>query len=537
MQNLPIGIQSFKGLREDGYLYVDKTEVIYRLVTEAKVYFLSRPRRFGKSLLCSTLKAYFEGDRELFKGLAIENLETEWQAYPVLYFDFNGQLYNDGLGLNRALDSHLRDAEVLYCNGELPENIAQDYAERFRRVIIAAHQKTGKRVVVIVDEYDKPLLESLDNSEAQEQSRALFKGFFGNLKKLDEHLKFVFFTGVTKFSKVSIFSDLNHLRDISLEPDYETICGISADELSANFTERVQDMAKYNNVTCDECFALLKKNYDGYHFSRRMTDMYNPFSILRALASREFFFYWFSTGTPTFLVKRLTAINNAFDFKRLTDGVSTSVSEITDYRPDNTNIVPLLYQSGYLTIKAYNARRWSFTLAYPNEEVKYGMLNSLAPEITHNSNPKNLLNDMQDALDAKDIDSMMLILKSVYASLPYIKPVYREDMDEEDQQDVLNKYIERDFQNVIYIFFLLMGQPTYSEVQNNLGRADCIVETDNYVYLFEFKVESTAEEALAQIKTHEYATRYAADRRELICVGVNFGRCKRNITEWKVEGA
>ena len=535
MQNLPIGIQSFKGLREDGYLYVDKTEVIYRLVTEAKVYFLSRPRRFGKSLLCSTLKAYFEGDRELFKGLAIENLETEWQAYPVLYFDFNGQLYNDGLGLNRALDSHLRDAEVLYCNGELPENIAQDYAERFRRVIIAAHQKTGKRVVVIVDEYDKPLLESLDNSEAQEQSRALFKGFFGNLKKLDEHLKFVFFTGVTKFSKVSIFSDLNHLRDISLEPDYETICGISADELSANFTERVQDMAKYNNVTCDECFALLKKNYDGYHFSRRMTDMYNPFSILRALASREFDFYWFSTGTPTFLVKRLTSVKNEFDFKRLTKGVSTSIGEITDYRPENTNIIPLLYQSGYLTIKAYNARRGSFTLAYPNEEVKYGMLNSLASEITPNSNPKDLLNDMQDALDAKDVDSMMLVLKSVYASLPYIKPVYREDMDEEDRQDVLNKYIERDFQNVIYIFFLLMGQPTYSEVQNNLGRADCIVETDKYVYLFEFKVESSADEALAQIKAHEYATRYAADRREVICVGVNFGRRKRNITEWKVE--
>ena len=536
MQKLPIGIQSFKCLREDGYLYVDKTEVIYRLVTEAKVYFLSRPRRFGKSLLCSTLKAYFEGDRELFRGLAIEKLETQWQAYPVLYFDFNGQVYNDGLGLKRALDSHLRDAEALYCNCELPENIAQDYAERFRRVIIAAHQQTGKRVVVIVDEYDKPLLESLENSEAQEQSRALFKGFFGNLKKLDEHLKFVFFTGVTKFSKVSIFSDLNQLKDISLNDNYETICGISADELTANFAERIRDMANHNKLTVDECLALLKKNYDGYHFSERMTDIYNPFSILNALVDSKFNYYWFSTGTPTFLVKRLTAINNAFDFKRLTDGVSTSVAEITDYRPDNTNIIPLLYQSGYLTIKAYNARRGSFTLAYPNEEVKYGMLNSLAPEISPNSNPKDLLNDMQDALDAKDVDAMMLVLKSVYASLPYIKPVYREDMDEEDRQDVLNKYIERDFQNVIYIFFLLMGQPTYSEVQNNLGRADCIVETDKYVYLFEFKVESSAEEALAQIKAHEYATRYAADRREVICVGVNFGRRKRNITEWKVEG-
>ena len=533
MQKLPIGIQNFKGLREDGYLYVDKTEVVYRLVGEAKAYFLSRPRRFGKSLLCSTLQAYFEGRKDLFEGLAIEKLETQWQAYPVLYFDFNGEKYGSIDNLELMLSRHLMQWEEVY-GCKYPD---ETVSGRFYNLIIRIHEQTGKRVVVIVDEYDKPLLESLDNSEAQEQSRAVFKGFFGNLKKLDEHLKFVFFTGVTKFSKVSIFSDLNQLHDISLEPAYETICGISAEELTANFTERIRNLANFNKLTFDECLALLKKNYDGYHFSERMTDMYNPFSILSVLSSLTFRFFWFSTGTPTFLVKRLASIRNEFDFKRLTDGVSTSVSEITDYRPDNTNIVPLLYQSGYLTIKAYNARRWSFTLAYPNEEVKYGMLNSLAPEITHNSNPKNLLNDMQDALDAKDIDSMMLILKSVYASLPYIKPVYREDMDEEDQQDVLNKYIERDFQNVIYIFFLLMGQPTYSEVQNNLGRADCIVETDNYVYLFEFKVESTAEEALAQIKTHEYATRYAADRRELICVGVNFGRCKRNITEWKVEGA
>ena len=533
MQKLPIGIQNFKGLREDGYLYVDKTEVVYRLVGEAKAYFLSRPRRFGKSLLCSTLQAYFEGRKDLFEGLAIEKLETQWQAYPVLYFDFNGEKYGSIDNLELMLSRHLMQwEEVFGC--KYPD---ETVSGRFYNLIIRIHEQTGKRVVVIVDEYDKPLLESLDNSEAQEQSRALFKGFFGNLKKLDEHLKFVFFTGVTKFSKVSIFSDLNQLHDISLEPAYETICGISAEELTANFTERIRNLANFNKLTFDECLALLKKNYDGYHFSERMTDMYNPFSILSVLSSLTFRFFWFSTGTPTFLVKRLASIRNEFDFKRLTDGVSTSVSEITDYRPDNTNIVPLLYQSGYLTIKAYNARRWSFTLAYPNEEVKYGMLNSLAPEITHNSNPKNLLNDMQDALDAKDIDSMMLILKSVYASLPYIKPVYREDMDEEDRQDVLNKYIERDFQNVIYIFFLLMGQPTYSEVQNNLGRADCIVETDNYVYLFEFKVESTAEEALAQIKTHEYATRYAADRREVICVGVNFGRRKRNITEWKVEGA
>ena len=530
MQKLPIGIQNFRKLREEGCLYVDKTEAIYRLVNDATVYFLSRPRRFGKSLLCSTLQAYFEGRKELFEGLAIEKLETEWQAYPVLYFDFNGEKYGSIDNLELMLSRHLMQWEEVY-GCKYPD---ETVSGRFYNLVVSIHEQTGKRVVVIVDEYDKPLLESLDNSEAQEQSRALFKGFFGNLKKLDEHLKFVFFTGVTKFSKVSIFSDLNQLCDISLDSRYETICGISADELMANFTKRVQNMAEYNNVSCDECFALLKKNYDGYHFSRRMTDMYNPFSILRALASREFDLYWFSTGTPTFLVKRLASVKNEFDFKRLTEGVSSSIGEITDYRPDNTNIIPLLYQTGYLTIKDYDRAAQVFTLAYPNEEVKYGMLNSLAPAVTDRGDTTNSLVDMRKALNSKDVDAMMLVLKSVYASLPYIKPVYREDMDEEDRQDVLNKYIERDFQNVIYIFFLLMGQPTYSEVQNNLGRADCIVETDKYVYLFEFKVESSADEALTQIRRHEYATRYAADRREVICVGVNFGRRKRNITEWMV---
>ena len=531
MQKLPIGIQSFKKLREEGCLYVDKTEVVYRLVGEAKAYFLSRPRRFGKSLLCSTLQAYFEGRKELFEGLAIERLETEWQAYPVLYFDFNGERYGSVDNLELMLSRHLTQWEEVY-GCKYPD---ETVSGRFYNLIIRIHEQTGKRVVVIVDEYDKPLLESLDNSEAQEQSRALFKGFFGNLKKLDEHLKFVFFTGVTKFSKVSIFSDLNQLHDISLEPAYESICGITAGELTANFADRIQDMADENKETYDECLALLKKNYDGYHFSRQMTDIYNPFSILRALSTKEFSFYWFSTGTPTLLVKRLAAVGSALDFKRLTQGVSVSIGDITDYRPENPNLIPLLYQTGYLTIKQFDMAAQVLTLAYPNSEVKYGMLNSLAPEVTDTADTTSPLVDMRKALNVKDVDAMMLILKSVYASLPYIKPVYREDMDEEDRQDVLNKYIERDFQNVIYLFFLLMGQPTYSEVQNNLGRADCIVETANYVYLFEFKVEASADEALAQIRKHEYATRYASDPREVICVGVNFGRRKRNITEWKVE--
>ncbi len=363
MQKLPIGIQTFKGLREDGYLYVDKTEVIYNLVQEAKVYFLSRPRRFGKSLLCSTLKAYFEGNKELFKGLAIEKLETEWTAYPVLYFDFNGEKYNSAEYLEKMLDRHISQWEEIYGCVNPNETISG----RFYNIVIRAHEQMGKRVVVIVDEYDKPLLETFDNDTVIEQSRTLFKGFFGNLKKLDEHLKFVFFTGVTKFSKVSIFSDLNQLFDISLDMRYETICGISKDELLRDFTEHITAMAEHNKISYDECVALLKKYYDGYHFSENMTDMFNPFSILNALASKTFKFFWFATGTPTFLVKRLNAIENEIDFKELSKGVSVTIGEITDYRPDNPNIIPLLYQSGYLTIRDFDALSQIYVLTYPNK--------------------------------------------------------------------------------------------------------------------------------------------------------------------------
>ena len=542
MQRLPIGIQSFEGLRRDGFLYVDKTALIYELVNDVTAYFLSRPRRFGKSLLCSTLKAYFEGKKELFKGLAIENLEKDWEVWPVLYFDFNGQVYGDGTGLRAMLNDHLSRWEEVYGISSPSDFFAMSIdaqnsslAGRFYNVVLKAHEQTGKRVVVIVDEYNKPLLETFDDPVIIERSRALFKGFFGNLKRLDEHLKFVFFTGVTKFSKVFIFSDLNQLYDISLLPKYEAICGISKDELLSCFPDRIQAMADRYKISYDECVTLLKKYYDGYHFSDQLTEMFNPFSILNALNNSRIDFYWFATGTPTFLVKRLASVNNDFDFKELSDGVSVTIGEITDYRPDNPNIIPLLYQAGYLTIREFDSLSQIFTLAYPNEEVKYGMLNSLAPEVTDRSDTTISLVKMRKALNNKDVDQMMLILKSVYASLPYIKPAYRDDMDEEDRQDVLNRYIERDFQNVLYVFFLLMGQPTYSEVQNALGRTDCIVETDNYVYLFEFKVESSADEALSQIKSHEYAARYAADRRQVICVGVNFGRKKRNITDWKCE--
>ena len=366
MRKLPIGIQDFEKLREDGYIYVDKTATIYNLVQTSSPYFLSRPRRFGKSLLITTLEAYFLGKKEVFKGLAIEKLEKDWISYPVLHFDFNGQNYSDPNGLNEIIAAHLREWEKRYACPKQSES----FGVRLADIVKTAREKTGEKVVVLVDEYDKPLLETLTLSEEQiEQNRATFKGMFGQLKSLDKYLRFVLFTGVTKFSKVSIFSDLNQLQDISMHPQYAEICGITQSELEATFSPEIDAMAKANKMTREECLAKLKRYYDGYKFSENCENIYNPFSLINAFSAQKFGKFWFGTGTPTFLVKRLNEIG--FNPKQFSDGtLYASEDEITDYRPDNPDIVPLLYQSGYLTIKGYDERRERFVLEYPNDEVK-----------------------------------------------------------------------------------------------------------------------------------------------------------------------
>ncbi len=516
IRKLPIGIQSFEKLRFGEHLYVDKTEFIYRLATEGSTYFLSRPRRFGKSLLLSTMKAYFEGKKELFTGLKISELEKDWIKYPVFYFDFNGKKYDSANSLKEVLNFHLEKWEAIYGN----EKKDLSLEERFKYLLEAAHKKTGLGVVVLVDEYDKSLLES--DSEALEKSKKLFKGFFGNLKSCDEHLKFTFITGVTKFSKVSIFSDLNQLRDISLDENFASICGITESELESTFKPEITAMAQKQSLSYTECLAELKKMYDGYHFYQNVEGVYNPFSLINALAAKDFKCYWFETGTPTFLIQKLKDTNyNPKVFT--TDQVPIDADTITDYRSESNDPLPLFYQTGYLTIKGYDREIREYYLGYPNNEVRYGFIKSLVPLFFHSEDNVNLLaiGTFLKDLRAGRIEEVLLRFKSLFARLPY-------------SNNTEDTVIEQNFQNVIYIVFILLGQFAGVEEHYSFGRADCVLQTADYVYIFEFKRDKSADEALKQIEEKKYAEPFLSDKRKILKVGVNFSSKERNINEWKV---
>lgn len=378
-RKLPIGIQGFEKLRTDGFLYVDKTEYVYRLVHNNVPYFLSRPRRFGKSLLLSTLKAYWEGKKELFSGLAIEKLEADhsdaWQPYPVFYFDFNGDNYQ-ATAIETVLDGMLRDWEDRY-GGQYRNRTLGD---RFQKLLEMAAAQTGRRCVVLVDEYGKPLLDTLDSPELHRHIKDVLKGFFSRLKAADESIQFIFITGVSKFHKVSIFSDLNQLMDISLTADYAAICGITENELRKCFEPEVVALAGRQGLSVEECLHRLKKQYDGYHFAYPSEGVYNPFSLFGSFFDKDFGSYWFETGTPTFLVKRLK--ETSFDVRRFTDmTIYAGEAALKDYTGDALDPVPLLYQTGYLTIADYDRAYREYTLAFPNEEVKYGFTEGLIPMV------------------------------------------------------------------------------------------------------------------------------------------------------------
>ncbi|WP_296329779.1 ATP-binding protein [uncultured Treponema sp.] len=522
-RKLPIGIQDFEKLRSEGFVYVDKTEFVYNLAQSGLPYFLSRPRRFGKSLFISTLEAYFLGKKELFEGLWIYDEEEKsanpWQVYPVLKFSLASGEFTSENGLRSSLTDNLKRFEEKY---GLPSD-ENDLVSRFKNALKNACEKTGKKVVVLVDEYDTPLLKNISENEEQEKAnRALYKGFFATLKDYDAYLRFVFFTGVTKFSKVSIFSDLNQLQDITLDSRFDSICGITQEELESNFVPEIKALADKFGLTKDECLAELKKRYDGYHFTNNLIDIYNPFSLINAFSKRDFGNYWFESGTPTFLVKKLDAIN--FDARKFEETVKVSEAEIKDYRPENENPVPLLYQSGYLTIKSFNQKQRSYKLGFPNEEVKYGFLNALAPaylKVDNNSSYFNV-DILDDAVEEGDSDGMRDWFTSLFALLPYPTS---------GDTEVLT---EQNFQNVIYLSLLILGKYVRTEVHTAKGRADCVIETDNFVYVFEFKKDVSAKEALAQIEEQGYAKPYESDKRKLFKIGVNFSSKDRNITEWEV---
>jgi len=514
-RKLPIGIQTFSDIRTQGYLYVDKTALVWQIANSGKPYFLSRPRRFGKSLLLSTFEAYFEGRKDLFEGLAIEQLEEKWEKHPVLHLDLNARKYERPEDLVAMLNQYLEKWEDRFGDekkGRAPE-------ERFEYVIRRAYEQTGKGVVVLVDEYDKPLLQCLHNEELLEAYRSMLKAFYGVLKSADKYLRFAFLTGVTKFSQVSVFSDLNQLNDISLDYDSGTLCGITHEELVNTFSPEIEMLAKANGLSNEEAIEQMTQQYDGYHFHPYADGVYNPFSVLNAFYKKEFGNYWFQTGTPTFLVKSL--LKSDYDLRTLMDGVETPAINFSEYRADTDNPIPLIYQSGYLTIKEYDKRFKIYKLGFPNDEVRYGFLNFLVPFYTPITDDKKnfYIGQFIKELEQGEVDAFMKRFEAFFADFPY----------------ELNDKTERHYQVVVYLIFKLMGQFTQAEVRSAKGRADAIVQTPKYIYVFEFKLNGTAEDALQQINDKGYAVPFQADGRQVVKVGVEFSAEARNVSRWLVD--
>ena len=515
----PIGIQSFERIIEDGYVYIDKTDMIYSLTHGGSIYFLSRPRRFGKSLLVSTLKNYYLGHKELFKGLKIDSLEKDWNVHPVFHVDFNGANFTQAGVLETMLDDYVDKWEKQYGIHTDPE---LGVGLRFRDILCAVHEQTGRRAVVLIDEYDKPILDVLDTDYGlEDRHRNVLKGFYSVFKVADSHLQFVLLTGVTKFSQVSVFSGFNQPKDISMDARYETLCGITQEELDSYFVEPVSAMAARNRCSFEEMKSLLKLKYDGYHFSDNMTDVYNPFSLLNALDSLRLQDYWFSSGTPTYLIRLLAHFKE--NMNELT-GKYYRQEEFIDYKADVERPLPMIYQSGYLTIKDYDMRRNRFLLDFPNNEVKNGFLTALvAAYLQPRKQLSNWIDDVVDALEAGETDTLCTLFTSFLASIPY---TMRRKEDETEK--------ERYFQYTFYLIMRLISVYTvYVEKIQSQGRVDCIVETPQYIYIFEFKLDGTADEALQQIEDKGYAREYATDSRKLFRIGAVFSSETGTIGEWK----
>ena len=531
-RKLPLGVQSFKDLREKGFLYVDKTEYLFRLANSSKVYFLSRPRRFGKSLFLSTLAAYFRGQKELFKDLYLEKAEEEqaaqenrtpWQVYPVLYLDFNTGQYELSGALDETLSYFLDTEEPKY---DLQKD-GLSHAKRFTSLIKAAYQKTGKQVVILVDEYDKPLLQTMGiNEELNEHYRNTLKAFYSVIKTCDEYIRFAFLTGVTKFSKISIFSDLNNLKDISLHEAYSGICGITQKELEVNFQPEIQALAEKQKFDYSLALAALKQWYDGYLFHPAGEGMYNPYSILNAFDDKELKSYWFSTGTPTFLVNFLKEAH--YYIPDLDGNVELDEEGLQTYRAVAQDALPILFQAGYLTIKKYISDLRLYQLGFPNDEVRYGFLHNLLPaysDVPFGQTGVWVGRFVQD-IRKGNVDEFMERMQAIIASIPY-----------DNFTDKNLKLREQNYQTAVYLVFALMGQFVQTEVYCSTGRADCVVKTADTVYIFEFKLSDngSAEEALAQIKKNGYAEQYKADGKKIVLIGAGFDEEKRTIKEWKAE--
>ena len=513
----PLSLQSFEDLRKRNYIYVDKTQYLYTLVNQGKSYFLARPRRFGKSLLCNTLRAYFEGKKELFEGLKIYQWEKEWTKYPVFYLDFVSDDYSVKGTLKGAILDTLETFEA--DNGIVADN-KKTLAKRFESDLRAVYEKTGRQTVVIVDEYDNPLINSTD----LDADKGIYRGFFSVLKSADRYLRFVFLTGVTKFAKTTVFSGNNQPVDISLDASYSAICGITHSELTDYFSKEIQAFADDRGISFDDMLLLLKKWYDCYLFHEKGIKVFNPVSLFTALKSKDLQNYWYGTGTPTVLMKRIK--NSTFDISTLKNDVEYSKDELKDYKDDEfaTELVPLLYYTGYLTIKEYIDEERLYILGFPNYEVESSFTKSLAKEFYGPSESPTGFSYAKFLKDFRnnDIESVMERLKTLYCALPYANNP--------------NVYlIERDFQNVIYLVFSILGEFIISEPHFSKGRADVILINKDYVYVFEFKIDQDAQTALDQINLKNYAGRYKMEGKKIFKIGANFSSKEKNLTEWIVE--
>ena len=509
----PIGIQTFEKLRKEGFLYIDKTALIFRLVNEGMYYFLSRPRRFGKSLLISTLEAFFSGRKDLFEGLAIGNLETKWQNYPILHLDLNSKDFTQENHLTIELDQQLTRWERKYhcdfSSNRLPE-------DRLKTIIEAAYNMTGKQVVILVDEYDKPLLQTIDDDLMQDKNRRILKAFYSVLKTQDRYIRFALLTGVTRFSRVSIFSDLNNLRDISMDKHYQALCGITDDELDAYCTLPIQEMAADNQMEHAEMRQMLRKYYDGYRFVEDGIGIYNPFSILNALSSKRLKNYWFETGTPTFLTKLLSD-NPTFKLERLSGGTQTAnqLATIEDFR---TNPLPIMFQAGYLTIVDYDQEFGQYTLDFPNEEVRKGFTEALAPYYLSQMETGSEFEVKQFITDAREgnIYSFMERLKALFATLPYRIKGDR----------------EHDFHNSLQMFLMMIGLYVDVEKHTSQGRIDLVIQVPQYIYIMELKVDGSAEDALKQILQKGYYHPFAMSNKHVYMIGVNYSSQEQSINDY-----
>ena len=510
----PIGIQTFEEIIRKDLLYVDKTEYIYRMANTGKYFFLSRPRRFGKSLLASTFHSYFAGRKDLFKGLAIEKLEKEWTEYPVLHFSMASGKHMEKEQLERYLGQRLYEHEKIW-GIDAP---AIDTNDRLTALIKTAHHKTGKQVVVLIDEYDAPLLDVVHEDEKLPVLRNVMRNFYSPLKDCEPYLRFVFLTGITKFSQMSIFSELNNITNISMWEDYAGICGITMDELSTQMSADVDALAKKLGKTKEETLDKLREYYDGYHFTAKSPDVFNPYSLLNAMAAGQLDYYWFASGTPTYLIEMLKKFNV---MPSEIGGGDADKSEFDAPTENMTSIIPLLYQSGYITIKAYDPETELYTLDIPNKEIRVGLYRCLLPNYIGTNTVKGTttIAKMSALIRRNNMDGALEMLQDFLETVPYCQ----------------GANTEGHYQQMMYVIFSILNHFVDVEVRTPRGRVDMVLRTATHLYLFELKLNKDAATAMRQIDLKQYPKRFMQCGLPIVKVGINFDVEKHNISDWKIE--